>query len=155
MIRRPPRSTLFPYTTLFRSQDRDAQIPFRHLGQRAEQARGRLIEGLIRRDAPGAVIDARPAPPERPRQPVAIDAAGPARVPRAVVFLRPLPLEHRLGPAVPDLLLPVGAHRVAAVGADHGGRAEAQREARVLKAPADGHAVARPAGTRSGAAARR
>src|SRR2546422_8353314 len=23
MIRRPPRSTLFPYTTLFRSQDRD------------------------------------------------------------------------------------------------------------------------------------
>src|SRR3712207_8391294 len=28
MIRRPPRSTLFPYTTLFRSQDRD-----RHVGQ--------------------------------------------------------------------------------------------------------------------------
>src|SRR2546429_8511466 len=25
MIRRPPRSTLFPYTTLFRSQDIDAQ----------------------------------------------------------------------------------------------------------------------------------
>src|SRR3712207_7196854 len=25
MIRRPPRSTLFPYTTLFRSLDRDAQ----------------------------------------------------------------------------------------------------------------------------------
>src|SRR5256885_7917037 len=25
MIRRPPRSTLFPYTTLFRSQDRDQQ----------------------------------------------------------------------------------------------------------------------------------
>src|SRR2546430_5991590 len=24
MIRRPPRSTLFPYTTLFRSQDHDA-----------------------------------------------------------------------------------------------------------------------------------
>src|SRR5260370_27860451 len=24
MIRRPPRSTLFPYTTLFRSRDRDA-----------------------------------------------------------------------------------------------------------------------------------
>src|SRR5256885_6453404 len=27
MIRRPPRSTLFPYTTLFRSVDRDAQRP--------------------------------------------------------------------------------------------------------------------------------
>src|SRR5258708_31026960 len=26
MIRRPPRSTLFPYTTLFRSQIRDVQL---------------------------------------------------------------------------------------------------------------------------------
>src|SRR3712207_7384044 len=26
MIRRPPRSTLFPYTTLFRSQDRDGVL---------------------------------------------------------------------------------------------------------------------------------
>src|SRR5262245_62841041 len=26
MIRRPPRSTLFPYTTLFRSDDKSAQI---------------------------------------------------------------------------------------------------------------------------------
>src|SRR2546430_4153343 len=26
MIRRPPRSTLFPYTTLFRSLDRDDQV---------------------------------------------------------------------------------------------------------------------------------
>src|SRR2546422_4463430 len=30
MIRRPPRSTLFPYTTLFRSQNR----PLHHLGNR-------------------------------------------------------------------------------------------------------------------------
>src|SRR2546426_8340978 len=29
MIRRPPRSTLFPYTTLFRSQDLTAQHPRR------------------------------------------------------------------------------------------------------------------------------
>src|SRR2546421_8627397 len=28
MIRRPPRSTLFPYTTLFRSQIRDSKPPF-------------------------------------------------------------------------------------------------------------------------------
>src|SRR5947199_7974769 len=27
MIRRPPRSTLFPYTTLFRSRDRPARSP--------------------------------------------------------------------------------------------------------------------------------
>src|SRR3712207_7449985 len=28
MIRRPPRSTLFPYTTLFRSPPRDADLAF-------------------------------------------------------------------------------------------------------------------------------
>src|SRR2546429_6840066 len=28
MIRRPPRSTLFPYTTLFRSDGRDAHLVF-------------------------------------------------------------------------------------------------------------------------------
>src|SRR5689334_24854905 len=27
MIRRPPRSTLFPYTTLFRSANRDGELP--------------------------------------------------------------------------------------------------------------------------------
>src|SRR5215510_4723336 len=32
MIRRPPRSTLFPYTTLFRSEDRG--VP--HVGRRAQ-----------------------------------------------------------------------------------------------------------------------
>src|SRR5258707_5891937 len=45
MIRRPPRSTLFPYTTLFRSEGDDArdgneqaerQRPVRHLGSRTE-----------------------------------------------------------------------------------------------------------------------
>src|SRR5256886_4473081 len=30
MIRRPPRSTLFPYTTLFRSQTHDREIVFGH-----------------------------------------------------------------------------------------------------------------------------
>src|SRR3712207_8657506 len=30
MIRRPPRSTLFPYTTLFRSQDSRAHVLPRH-----------------------------------------------------------------------------------------------------------------------------
>src|SRR2546427_9163662 len=42
MIRRPPRSTLFPYTTLFRSQDLPIK-PFTALG--------RLVTGAaIRRD---------------------------------------------------------------------------------------------------------
>src|SRR3712207_4830400 len=42
MIRRPPRSTLFPYTTLFRSAEAD------------EAARGRLE---LKPDAPRAVVD--------------------------------------------------------------------------------------------------
>src|SRR2546430_13008739 len=44
MIRRPPRSTLFPYTTLFRSQ------VFQHLFDRQDRlARARLENGQVRR----------------------------------------------------------------------------------------------------------
>src|SRR3712207_8824624 len=40
MIRRPPRSTLFPYTTLFRSRrDRSAQVVGHRLAQRDEADR--------------------------------------------------------------------------------------------------------------------
>src|SRR3712207_7238689 len=39
MIRRPPRSTLFPYTTLFRSQG--ASAPARRAARRRRQHRGR------------------------------------------------------------------------------------------------------------------
>src|SRR3712207_8826302 len=47
MIRRPPRSTLFPYTTLFRSErDADDQVPDRPV---AVAARPR---GVRRYDAP-------------------------------------------------------------------------------------------------------
>src|SRR5256885_12270084 len=38
MIRRPPRSTLFPYTTLFRSRSRE--VTQRDLGERDEQWMG-------------------------------------------------------------------------------------------------------------------
>src|SRR2546430_10904116 len=44
MIRRPPRSTLFPYTTLFRSQidqfvrDVVAKVPMKRIGQPSEIA---------------------------------------------------------------------------------------------------------------------
>src|SRR2546425_9449887 len=37
MIRRPPRSTLFPYTTLFRSRGRVGEFSRRH------QGRGRVV----------------------------------------------------------------------------------------------------------------
>src|SRR3712207_8675592 len=36
MIRRPPRSTLFPYTTLFRSQDRAEEAGSGHDGNRVD-----------------------------------------------------------------------------------------------------------------------
>src|SRR5258708_29262012 len=39
MIRRPPRSTLFPYTTLFRSRERFASAPICSLEKNAAVAR--------------------------------------------------------------------------------------------------------------------
>src|SRR5256885_10545568 len=55
MIRRPPRSTLFPYTTLFRSQG--GVGPLRETGERAAGARG---SGF---GCPGAAAEARAASP--------------------------------------------------------------------------------------------
>src|SRR3712207_7567448 len=46
MIRRPPRSTLFPYTTLFRSRTEDPPTSGRRTGGRARSsARGRRPDG--------------------------------------------------------------------------------------------------------------
>src|SRR2546422_4232890 len=44
MIRRPPRSTLFPYTTLFRSRTGDADFdqPVAFTAARSNHARGRF-----------------------------------------------------------------------------------------------------------------
>src|SRR3712207_9096319 len=71
MIRRPPRSTLFPYTTLFRSQAGalvvrpDERLPAGDVIQRVVllhvvpdgrevRAAGQLVEGDLVRDAPVA-----------------------------------------------------------------------------------------------------
>src|SRR5260221_7549308 len=47
MIRRPPRSTLFPYTTLFRSCDRHSaqgrQLASRHCRNRSSRVGDRLL----------------------------------------------------------------------------------------------------------------
>src|SRR3712207_7863483 len=43
MIRRPPRSTLFPYTTLFRSADGDRQ-PLLRLGRLAERVGHAVVD---------------------------------------------------------------------------------------------------------------
>src|SRR3712207_9043959 len=60
MIRRPPRSTLFPYTTLFRSRPDGALRP----------RRAALAPGAVRR-APGARAPARRRRRGRPRGRVA------------------------------------------------------------------------------------
>src|SRR5690349_24007938 len=41
MLRRPPRSTLFPYTTLFRSASRHRRIHHAEGSERQHRARGR------------------------------------------------------------------------------------------------------------------
>src|SRR2546422_5736186 len=41
MIRRPPRSTLFPYTTLFRSEDRGRRAENLHGVRETRRSRGR------------------------------------------------------------------------------------------------------------------
>src|SRR5260370_25519042 len=50
MIRRPPRSTLFPYTTLFRSiliecviEDRNADVLAGHTGREGERPAGKCV----------------------------------------------------------------------------------------------------------------
>src|SRR3712207_9386472 len=53
MIRRPPRSTLFPYTTLFRS------IPFSHVGD--PETADEIFEAIARGRIDHWVV--RPAPP--------------------------------------------------------------------------------------------
>src|SRR3712207_8136783 len=55
MIRRPPRSTLFPYTTLFRSEVGALPQGIHEGGeQRPAQARKRLLAGVGRTEFEGA-----------------------------------------------------------------------------------------------------
>src|SRR2546421_4299505 len=64
MIRRPPRSTLFPYTTLFRSgrqaaAERGARSPRRRAGRASHRGDGRpaaAARGLLHRVAHGEVV---------------------------------------------------------------------------------------------------
>src|SRR2546430_7426826 len=55
MIRRPPRSTLFPYTTLFRSHRRQADVGGHRLGDGARDRDAAAHSGntrLVRRRTP-------------------------------------------------------------------------------------------------------
>src|SRR3712207_6735691 len=57
MIRRPPRSTLFPYTTLFRSQRLDAASPLISMERFGRTAQGRDL--WVVTAAEGGRLDAR------------------------------------------------------------------------------------------------
>src|SRR2546430_13497970 len=59
MIRRPPRSTLFPYTTLFRSRQRARRPARRPAGHRAEEAAAHLEIDLHRAGLGGHQVRAR------------------------------------------------------------------------------------------------
>src|SRR6266511_4725040 len=87
MIRRPPRSTLFPYTTLFRSLGRRR----RSLADREDRARGARggahedVDRAARRERPGATL-ARGGPDvgagaEQPRGEVGVGVEGERDVP--------------------------------------------------------------------------
>src|SRR3712207_8368083 len=67
MILRPPRSTLFPYTTLFRSDDPGAQ--------RADA----VLRLVVRVVGLGPAVGRRRAPPERCQLPVVRGEVGDAR----------------------------------------------------------------------------
>src|SRR2546425_7913224 len=49
MIRRPPRSTLFPYTTLFRSVDGHAHTPPMQPGRPEQGLEDPVLGGLVER----------------------------------------------------------------------------------------------------------
>src|SRR2546425_10895209 len=101
MIRRPPRSTLFPYTTLFRSLPRDQRSPeeIRRLHrptrrgvQRARRAAGRdhlrrcsSRAGGVRHARGGGGPTARAARGARLLEPVGMDERGGPDPPRARV----------------------------------------------------------------------
>src|SRR2546430_14545859 len=59
MIRRPPRSTLFPYTTLFRSRDERPAVSVRHHDTRA---RGGFTADHHEHQPTGAAATVRPHP---------------------------------------------------------------------------------------------
>src|SRR3712207_9223439 len=67
MIRRPPRSTLFPYTTLFRSgvAPRIGEQDHPRQGERVNNSLQLVLGPLIARQIPGQVQDDEVGPPEQ------------------------------------------------------------------------------------------
>src|SRR5256886_5756940 len=65
MIRRPPRSTLFPYTTLFRSRDTTARPHARSPGERGHPAVGTTAPSAVSRQRAARCPVAAPDPRAR------------------------------------------------------------------------------------------
>src|SRR3712207_7432377 len=68
MIRRPPRSTLFPYTTLFRSPARAAGLARVGRARLADARGGRCVRRGSRVCARARLLAAAPAQPVRDRK---------------------------------------------------------------------------------------
>src|SRR6266850_5585606 len=72
MIRRPPRSTLFPYTTLFRSRRRAGRAERGHAGHRRHHRAHRRRDARRRRRAHNPGLPGTRVEPDRP----AVSTAG-------------------------------------------------------------------------------
>src|SRR2546422_11539603 len=70
MIRRPPRSTLFPYTTLFRSREADRRKIERRLGDEHTHREEKVGHGRERDPDPGDTqrLDAPLTPRQQPQE---------------------------------------------------------------------------------------
>src|SRR6185437_4593581 len=124
-----------------RQHDGD-DVPFE--GEREERGErgGRLVHGLKEATPENAGIDHRPARQQERGREVAINAAEPFGLAEQVEAERMLAVDERLGLAVAALLVEISLHRVAAEMPDNGRRAEADRVAGILEAPADVDIVA-------------
>src|SRR5260221_3276556 len=74
MIRRPPRSTLFPYTTLFRSQSSLAQPPHHRIGRCATRSERRDRIGGAKRLSRATADTNSSVPPSRDRKRTRLDS---------------------------------------------------------------------------------
>src|SRR3712207_8079654 len=66
MIRRPPRSTLFPYTTLFRSEDRGVGVVEQDRPHRREAPEVVFVGGVVA--VPGHHVERRGRDRRRPQR---------------------------------------------------------------------------------------
>src|SRR2546422_5586909 len=114
MIRRPPRSTLFPYTTLFRSEDGNAgRVPGAHSLSRVSRGAGNsngLVDKISSSDVGRRGAYAMPPTNASSRKGRGCDAARTARALRQAPTYRRTRQRTRPGPAL-------GESAIAAAGA--------------------------------------